>query len=343
MNKSVYGIIVLGLLLIHILINLDLFFKSKMSEYTDSNSILDSDTFSSNIAPNKYQDLLGVGIDVDWAKTEKGRKAYNSIDPFNFKERGFSHVRIRVKDNVDTLLLRHLHRIVDDSLKVGLIPILAYQAKDFKMNPNRENMQKAVNWWSTVSKSFKGYSPKLSFDLIIEVTDELNKNPEILNEFYEHTVSEIRKTNPERNIFISPVMRSAPENLHLLKIPSKSNKHLLAEWHMYASGPSKNNQKKIWTTGTETEKELILSKIHSAQLWSQQNRIKTWVGAWMPGDYNRDDSYRISEQVHFASFVAEELKRAKIPFAINSDTKFYDRETHKWIPKMSLILDAILK
>ena len=31
----------------------------------------------------------------------------------------------------------------------------------------------------------------------------------------------------------------------------------MAEWHFYASGPDKTNEKKLWTTGTDAEKKLI--------------------------------------------------------------------------------------
>ena len=34
----------------------------------------------------------------------------------------------------------------------------------------------------------------------------------------------------------------------------------MAEWHFYASGPDKINEKKLWTTGTDAEKKLITDK-----------------------------------------------------------------------------------
>lgn len=51
------------------------------------------------------------------------------------------------------------------------------------------------------------------------------------------------------------IVRSDPDNLKLLKIPSESNKYLIAKWHFYAAGPSKTNDKKQWTTGTEKEQK----------------------------------------------------------------------------------------
>ena len=39
--------------------------------------------------------------------------------------------------------------------------------------------------------------------------------------------------------------------------------------------------------------------------------------------------------------MTESLDNAGIPFAVNSDTKFYDREKNKWIGKMEPLRDAI--
>ena len=44
----------------------------------------------------------------------------------------------------------------------------------------------------------------------------------------------------------------------------------MAEWHFYASGPDKTNEKKLWTTGTDAEKKLITDKIQTALAWQQQ-------------------------------------------------------------------------
>lgn len=294
------------------------------------------------IFPKEYQAILKKGIDVDWAKTKQGIKYYNEKNVIDFKLIGLSHVRIRVTQKINDELLTHLEKIVNDCLKNDIIPIIAYQGKDFKENPTTETLQNVVNWWEAVAKHFKNYNHKLSFDIIIEVTDALNHQGDILNDLYEKAVSKIRETNPKRIIFISPRVRSAPEYLNELKIPTKSNGFLMAEWHFYASGPSKTNEKKLWTTGTETEKNLIRKRIKTAIEWQHKTKIYTWVGAWMPSDYNKGNSYTIPEQLKFAEFVACELTKNKIPSAVNSDTKFYNRETNKWIADKKPILEKII-
>lgn len=296
---------------------------------------------NSPINPWDYQKQLGKGFDVDWSKTKDGMEYYNSKTVEDFKANGINNVRIRVKDDVSDELLKQLDNQVQDCLNNNIIPIIAYQADDFKNAPTDKNLNKVIDWWTKVSKHYKSYSNLLSFDLIIEVTDELNKKPDTLNEAYEKIVSAIRVNNPNRIIMISPVVRSSPENLSKLKIPSTSKGYLMAEWHFYAAGPSKTSKEKLWTSGTEEEKKLITDKINCALQWQKANNIPTWVGAWMPGNYNDGNNYTVDEQVTFAKFMTKSLSDAQIPFDINSDAKFYDRENNKWIQKMQPVFKVI--
>lgn len=291
--------------------------------------------------PEVYSQMLGKGMDVDWSKTKDGSSFYNIQTVKDFKAAGISHVRIRVSDNATEALLDSLEQQVDDCIKIGIIPIIAFQADSFKNNPSEAEMKKVVEWWSIVSKRYKNKSNLLSFDLLIEATDELNKSSEPINKLYEACVTEIRKSNPTRIIFISPRLRSDPAYLSELKLPTKHNGYIMAEWHFYASGPSKTNVTKQWTTGTEKEKMIILNKIQVALDWQKKTGIKTWVGAWMPGNYNDENNYSIKEQMGFATFVTKSLEESKIPFAINSDTKFYDRENNRWIENMIPVFDSI--
>lgn len=64
--------------------------------------------------------------------------------------------------------------------------------------------------------------------MIIEVTDKLNKESDRFNEIYEELVSAIRVSNPKRILMISPRVRSNPEYLKELKIPTDINGYLIA-------------------------------------------------------------------------------------------------------------------
>ena len=128
-----------------------------------------------------------------------------------------------------------------------------------------------------------------------------------------------------------------------LKIPSAHNGYLMTEWHFYASGPDKINEKKLWTTGTDAEKKLITDKIQTALAWQQQTGIPTWVGAWMPGNYNKGNTYSVEEQTVFAGFMTKALSDAGIPFAVNADTKYYNAAENTWISSMLPVFKTIFQ
>ncbi len=295
------------------------------------------------IKPAEYQRMLGVGMDVGWMQFKKDMESYTPQVPVDFKKVGFSHVRIRInEDPLTPEFLSRLKSVVNDCLKNNLIPIIAFTAENFKQNPTEANMEKVVSWWRTVAQTFKGYPYPLSYDLIVEVGENL-KDPTLLNECYERTVSAIRKVDPYRIIFISPIKRSNPYYLNLLKIPQDANGYLMVEWHFYAAGPSKTNPKSLWTSGTPAEKKLITDKIQAALDYQKKTGLYSWVGAWMPGNYNHGNDYTVSEQVVFATFMSCALRRAHIPYAINADTKFYDNATRSWIKTMLPVLNAVLR
>jgi hypothetical protein len=296
-----------------------------------------------SISPAQYVQQLGKGLDVDWLKTGKGMANYSAQAVKDFKKMGLGHVRIRIQDDASTELFEQLKTILNDCLRENLIPIVAYQGDDFKKDPSGENSETVVQWWTAASTALEGYDARVSFDLLIEVTDALSKYPEKLNDLYEKTVSKVRETHPNRLIFISPRVRSSPYYLHELKIPSQHNGFILAEWHFYASGPSKTKATKLWTTGSAAEQQIIQQKIQKALDWQQKTGLYSWVGAWMAGDYNEGNHYTVPEQVQFATFVTCALDKAKIPHAVNSDTKFYDREQNQWVAEMQPVLNAILK
>ena len=165
-------------------------------EEKEATEVIEKIEVDSPISPWQYQALLGKGMDVDWSKTGKGKKYYSVEAVKAFKEQGISHVRIRIKDEADENLFVHLDQQIKECLENGLIPVIAYQADELKNEPTEENMNKVINWWRTVAERYQDYSHLLSFDLLIEVTDALNKQPDKLNEIYEKLVTEIRKTEP---------------------------------------------------------------------------------------------------------------------------------------------------
>jgi len=329
----------------------------------DNGTVPDKESIKTPISPSAYQKILHTGMDVDWVKTDTGRDAARrsyeqGIDvPKIFKKRGLGHVRMRVKDDVliDPTLLEEIRHLVDQSIDAGLIPIIAYQAAEFKDDPtNDATLNHVKTWWQKVAETFKGYSYTLAYDLIIETTGEVKKYNDRLNMLYREVTAVIREIDPKRIVIVAPNKISSPYELDNLEVPEPTD-FMMVEWHFYAAGPKKDNPKKQWTTGTPEEKRLITDKIDYADSWSKAHHIPTWVGAWMANNYNDVNraatlpdgapgggEYSVDEQKVFARFMSESLRAKGIPFAVNSDTKFYNRETNEWYPSMAEVLDIMI-
>ena len=298
----------------------------------------------SAIAPCDYQQMLKKGIDVDWwGRSEKNKYGdYSETAVKRFAQQGIKHVRFRLHHyHFTDEDFKRLFSQINTCMQYELIPIIAFSAKPYKENPNAGEHEKVVEWWKRMAEKCKNLSPMVSFNLIVEPSDQVKKDVEELNSLYEDCVTAIRKTNPKRIVFIAPPKLSHPEGLKDLKIPSMGNGYLMAEWHFYAAGPSKSNDKKRWTTGTAEEKQKIKKSIKVAVDWQKETGIYTWVGAWMPGAYNKDDNYSVKEQTEFASFMTQQLDKHGVPFAINADHHFYDYKAEQWIPKYKDLLNTI--
>ncbi len=299
-------------------------------------------------SPEEYRRKLHVGIDVNWALFPGEIEAYSAREPRDFRKAGFDHIRIRFKADYRKLgmtkeaYFRHLDRIVGDVLDAGMTPILAFGAEAFKRDPSRRKMEETVAWWDEVARRYRKAAPSLSLDLIIEPAKKLKHHPERLNEFYERALVAIRRSNPRRIVMIAPPKLAQPRSLKELKIPSRADGYLMVETHFYAAGPSPDNPRKRWTTGTPQERALLERHLDTALAWQRRHGIPIWIGAIMPGDYNKGDHYSIEEQVHFATFISCLFRHHHVPFAINADQKFYDYRAKRWRKDRLPVLQAIL-
>ena len=289
------------------------------------------------ISPMAYRDMLGVGINVNWVLFKKVIQAYTPTVPLAFKEIGFSHVRIRADEDTDINLLK---KVVDDSIRSGLIPIIAFAGSSLKEDPTQENEEKAALWWKKVAETFQGYPYLLSHDLMIEPAKNINDHIDILNKFYTDSIHYIRAVDPYRIVFVSPPFTSSIYHVDDLKVPWDG--YTMLQWHFFAGGPSPKNSAKKWTVGTAEEKENIWHYIDSARQWTAKTGIPSWVGAWMPGNYNHGDNISIPQQVAFSRFMSCSLLHARIPFAINAGHQFYDYTTHQWRQDRYIVLMAVL-
>lgn len=296
------------------------------------------------ITPKEMHQMMGRGFDVQWAEFSKKIELYGKDEVIAIKQKGFNTARIRTKLPADEKLFQILDRCIKDCLDNGIIPVLAYNAIDYELNPNKITLAECAEWWKKMAEHYASFSHRLIFNLNIEWSDVAGKDYDAIN-LYNQTIADvIRLSDPTRILILSPAKLSNPTYLDQMVIPSSCGDYVMAEWHFYAAGPSKDpNSKKYWHTGTEEEKQKIRDIVSLGVEWQQRTGIHTWVGAWMPGNYNKGDDYTVEEQCVFASFVKSELEKYNIPWAVNSLDKFYDIYNNCWNDDMMPLIDVLAK
>ena len=296
------------------------------------------------ITPKEMQRMMGRGFDVQWAEFSKKIELYGEDEVKAIKQKGFNTARIRTKLPADETLFQVLDRCRNDCLNNGIIPVLAYNALDYELNPNEMTLAECAEWWKIIAEHYARSSHRLVFNLNIEWSDVAGKDYEAINLYNQTMADIIRQSNPTRILILSPAKLSSPAYLDQMMIPTSCGDYVMAEWHLYAAGPSKDpNSKKYWLTGTEEEMQNIRDIINLGVEWQERTGIPTWVGAWMPGNYNKGNDYTVEEQCVFASFMKSELERHDLPWAVNSLDKFYDIYNNCWYDDMLPLIDVLAK
>ncbi len=329
--------------------NSDIIGDEKVSDKTDSN-LSDSDIFEVlPITPRQMVKKMGVGVDATWSEVPKKIADYTQKATKAFADKGFRHIRLRVAEDNVSKVWGYLDNQIKDALKYDMIAIIANQSHTFEDNPTPQNQAAWVKWWKDMAMHYRDYPFELMFDLIVEIaaSSPLSNEPiDRLNEAYEEVVSAIRATggnNKKRIIIFSAHKRSDPKKMDMLKIPSKGGGYLIGEFHEgYASGPKKDPSKsQYYEFGTQKEIDNITQRVKAAAEWSERTGIPVWEGAWMPGNYNKGDTYSIEEQKRFAKDFVGVLNSYHIPHAINATKKFYDVQTNEWT-RLEPVVDYIL-
>ena len=137
--------------------------------------------------------------------------------------------------------------------------------------------------------------------------------------------------NAKRILFLSSPGKTA---VGLPKIDPEiygNDSYLMAEWHIYASGPVKKpTSLKYWTgNGNGVGKESVRIVIKNGTNFTENTGLLTYFAEWMPQD-NNGGKINESEAIYFTRFFVKEIRKAKIPWSLNSLEKYYIMGKGKW-------------
>lgn len=281
------------------------------------------------IEPAQYQDMLGRGVDVEWWTDGNDYSSYDWDEILSdYSDAGIQHVRITLENDVLTDYdFDRLDRQVNACLRYNIVPIIAFRPRFAHGGQPVLYRNRLTSWWRIMAEHYRGYPARLSFDILIEPNSSMFATTALLNDFYEDCVSVIRVSNPYRILFIAPTYNSDPMYLRHLRIPSRHNGYLMAEWHFL----SQANYERAWYNWQHRrayEERWINQRVQAAIAWQRATGIYTWVGGWATGAWYATGYNAMQEA--YTDFLCRALTAARIPFAVRGFSRYYNPAARAW-------------
>ena len=207
------------------------------------------------------------------------------------------------------------------------MPIIAFRPRFAHGGQPVLYRNRLTSWWRIMAEHYRGYPARLSFDILIEPNSSMFATTALLNDFYEDCVSVIRVSNPYRILFIAPTYNSDPMYLRHLRIPSRHNGYLMAEWHFL----SQANYERAWYNWQHRrayEERWINQRVQAAIAWQRATGIYTWVGGWATGAWYATGYNAMQEA--YTDFLCRALTAARIPFAVRGFSRYYNPAARAW-------------
>lgn len=327
------------------------------------------------ISPKRYQKMIGAGFSTNWLKSKEPLKEYSVQNIKDVNEKGFTNLRLRCRADLYsynysavnfTWFLGNLTTIVDDCLKHKVIPIISWIHHEAEVCAAENDYTAYVNWWTAVARQLKDRDFKLSFNLFTELgigtcpkttnSDEsLRKRNDKYTRWTKDAIYAIRQTggkNAKRILILGSPGKTAKNLNEINQSIYEHDKYLMAEWHIYASGPNKEpGSQKFWAgdgTAQDTKKgatgqDNVKKAINYATEFQKNanNSLLTYLGAWMPQD-NQYGKITQEEAINFARFFVTELGNVGIPWSMNVLDRYYDTEESRWLREKQNISGQIL-
>lgn len=281
------------------------------------------------IRPAQYQNLLGRGADVDWWTDGQDYSSYDwDRIVSDFSDAGIQHIRITIgRDMMSEVDLQRLDRQINACLRFGIAPVVAYRPDYLRGLSPAYRQARMTNWWRVVAERYRDYSPRLSFDILLEPNRSMFASYDALNDFYDDCVTAIRMSNPYRILFIAPTYNSDPMYLKYLRIPRRADGYLMAEWH-FTPQSSYRRAWSNWINRRDYSERLFNDRIRAAAAWQTATGILTWVGGWGSAGYY--GTTYTDEAAAFTQFICAALAAVRIPFAVRGVAGFYNPTRHGW-------------
>ncbi len=260
------------------------------------------------------------------------------------KEAGFSSVRIPVRWSahaaeeapytIDAKFLERVDRAVEQALARDLMVILnIHHYKEFMEDPAAHEAR-LLGIWKQLSEHYRNQPRALCFEVLNEPTDKVT--PDIWNRVQNKAIKLIRKTNPDRIVFVAPLGWNRIGHLKDLELPS-NDRNLITSVHFYEPFWF-THQGAGWVRrdipvgnkwlGTEEQKAELVADLDEASRWSKENNIPINVGEF--GAYEKAD---MESRVRWTAFLCREIEKRDMSWnywEFCSSFGVYDPDASAW-------------
>ncbi|MEL7336079.1 MAG: cellulase family glycosylhydrolase, partial [Planctomycetota bacterium] len=333
---------------------------------------IESVDFSKPVSPADYQDALGIGFSTDWFKNSRflndatDTQLQEAFD--DLKTAGFSNLRlrtdaslagfpddgIRAGDGVDrpsmNRYLAALDQVLDTAESKAFPVTISWLHHNAESRASQQDRNNFVSFWRQVARHTQDRSYAVSFNLMTEVGRQafdpapngygLYDDVHAFNRWSETALNAIRafgdpgSHHPQRNVIISAPRNTQQDSLRRIDADILTDDHVLVEYHAYAAG-AKDSGRNAWSgNGSAEDRARLTDRIDSVMAFTDETGVPIYWGAWMPMD-NKTSTLSQREVENFATFFAETLGEAGIPWSMNKLQNYYDVETGDWVRNTS--------
>ena len=249
------------------------------------------------------------------------------------------------------------------------MPIISWIHHEAEAFATEEDQQDYVSWWTAVARQLRDKNYGLSFNLFTELgndrciksvyscNESLRERPDKYSNWTSQVVKAIRETggnNAQRILILGSPGKTGRFLKRINESIYENDSYMLAEWHIYASGPNKRvGGKKYWSgDGNTVGRDNVEKAIKHANEFTRRHGVLTYLVAWMPSDSDTG-ALTQDEVINFGRFFAGKLKENRIPWSLNVLDRYYDTRASEWITwdqdiagrmlNMSKVLDNILE
>lgn len=258
------------------------------------------------------------------------------------REAGFRHVRINLfafkymdsASVVDPVVLKALDRVVEQSIRNGLIPIIDEHDVDECQRGLENCRPRLLAFWRQIALRYAKRYPEAIFEILNEPGGNLTHAE--WNGLALDVLKIIRATDRDRLVIVAALNSDEPQSLRSLDLP-QDDQSLILSVHYYKPfafthqgapwAPEAGPAGTRW--GSEADKSSVLEDFRAIDRWAAEQRRPVYLGEF--GVYDRA---AIADRAEYLSFIARSAERLGWSWAcwqFDHDFAIFDTDRDRWI------------